>query len=229
MSFRLQQYFLLLCTVFLLQGNAAAQDSVQQNEIPVLRFSATQLIAPLALTGAGAAVAPSFKYNVRDWRNDHFASFHTHADDALALSPIALVYILDWAGVRAKTDFWNRSAILVKAEAMCLVSVYGLKYTTLEWRPDGSDRHSFPSSHTAQAFLAATFISEEYKHRFPWMPYAAYSLASSVGLMRVANNRHYLNDVLIGAGIGILSQKLAYWTHGYRWGKKRKTVYRADF
>jgi membrane-associated phospholipid phosphatase len=56
------------------------------------------------------------------------------------------------------------------------------------------------------------------------MPYAAYGLASTVGMMRMANNRHYISDVLLGAGIGILSMKASYWTHQYKWGKKTKKL-----
>lgn len=214
---------LLLVLVFC-SKMSFAQDSFAAKDTVALRFSVQQLIAPAVLTGTGLLSIHRISYEVRDWRNQHLSGFHTKADDVLAVSPIAVVYALDWLGVPAKTDFWNRSVILAKAELLCLGTVYGLKYSTRELRPDGSDNRSFPSSHTAQAFMAATLLSEEYKDRFPWVPYAAYSLASGVGLMRIANNRHYLSDVLIGAGIGILSQKIAYWTHQYRWNKKRESV-----
>lgn len=182
-----------------------------------LAFSGRQLIAPSLMVALGTLSLHQPSEEVRDWRNRHLANFHTHVDDVLSVSPIALVYLLDAAGVPAKTDFRNRSAILLKSELMCLGSVYGLKHILREQRPDGSDERSFPSSHTAQAFMGATFLTQEYKDRLPWIPYAAYTLASSVGMMRIANNRHYLSDVLIGAGIGILSQKIAYWTHRYHW------------
>ena len=103
-----------------------------------------------------------------------------------------------------------------------LATVFSLKSVTREPRPDGSSNNSFPSGHTAQAFAAATFLNEEYKDRFHWMPYAAYGLASGVGMLRIANNRHYVSDVLMGAGLGILSMKVAYWTHHYHWGKREK-------
>lgn len=67
----------------------------------------------------------------------------------------------------------------------------------------------------------ATMLSEEYRDRYKWMPYAAYGLATGVGLLRLANNKHYLGDVLVGAGLGILAMKLVYWTHHYRWNKHR--------
>ena len=31
------------------------------------------------------------------------------------------------------------------------------------------------------------------------------------GVLRIYNNRHWLNDVLAGAGIGILSARIGYW------------------
>ncbi|MGI9525576.1 MAG: phosphatase PAP2 family protein, partial [Weeksellaceae bacterium] len=33
------------------------------------------------------------------------------------------------------------------------------------------------------------------------------------GLFRIYNDRHWITDVAAGAGIGILSTKIAYWMH----------------
>jgi membrane-associated phospholipid phosphatase len=54
------------------------------------------------------------------------------------------------------------------------------------------------------------------------MPYVSYSIAALVGVLRMANNKHYISDVLVGAGIGYLSMKTAYWTHRYKWNKKER-------
>lgn len=146
----------------------------------------------------------------------------------MQFSPLVFAYGLDAFGIQSKTDVLNRTAILVKGEAMALTTATILKSATHTLRPDGSSYNSFPSGHTTQAFAAATFLNEEYKDRYPWMPYASYTVASSVGLLRVANNRHYISDVLVGAGIGYLSMKVAYWTHRYKWGRahaKMQPVY----
>ena len=193
------------------------QDSIQYNH--PLKFSSKQFIAPALLAASGLALSGQVKYNFVDFRNEKLPNFYTNADDFLAFTPIAFAYGLDVFGVKSRNDFWNRSAILCKAELMMLATVYGLKYSTKELRPDGSDTHSFPSNHTAQAFLAATFLSVEYGQKIKWIPYAAYTVAGSVAAIRMANNRHFIGDVLVGAGIGILSQKVAYWTHQYRWGR----------
>lgn len=146
--------------------------------------------------------------------------FRTQVDDYLQYTPIALSYGLDAFGIESKTNFSDRTAVLLKAELMMTATVYTLKRTVGQMRPDGRANNSFPSGHTAQAFVAATFLSEEYKDRFTWMPYLAYGIASSVGVLRMANNRHYISDVLFGAGLGILSVKVSYWTHQYKWGIK---------
>ena len=78
-------------------------------------------------------------------------------------------------------------------------------------RPDGSDNHSFPSGHTATAFMTATMLNKEYGYKSPWIGVGAYSVATATGLMRMANNKHWLSDVLVGAGIGIMATEFGYW------------------
>lgn len=178
--------------------------------------------AVLAIAGilANGNGQESFKKELAEERDEHLHTFHTGIDNYLQFTPIAIAYGLDAAGIPSATDIRNRTAILLKGEAMMLSAVTLLKFSTHQLRPDATSYNSFPSGHTAQAFAAATFLSEEYKRRLPWMPYAAYGIASGVGALRIANNRHYISDVLLGAGIGILSMKVAYWTHQYKWRKK---------
>lgn len=186
------------------------------------------LYAPAVLAFAGILAngngEESFKKELAEERNEHLQTFHTGIDNYLQFAPIAIAYGLDAAGIPSATDIRNRTAILIKGEAMMLATVTLLKFSTHQLRPDASTYNSLPSGHTAQAFAAATFLSEEYKHRLPWMPYAAYGIASGVGALRIANNRHYISDVLLGAGIGILSMKAAYWTHQYKWRKKKNVA-----
>lgn len=212
---KLLSFLLLFCLLIL---HSRAQDSVKSYNQPQ-HFSKAQLLAPALLGASGLLLSGSPKWQLAQWRNENFSDFHTKADDILAFSPIVIAYGLDAFGLRSRNDFWNRSAILCKGELMMLASVYALKYSTHVPRPDGSDDYSFPSGHTAQAFMAATFLSQEYKQQIVWMPYAAYTLAASVGALRIANNKHYISDVLVGAGLGILAQKVSYWTHRYRWGR----------
>ena len=89
--------------------------------------------------------------------------------------------------------------------------VNGLKYSVWEMRPDRSGRNSFPSGHTATAFMTAAMFSREYGERSVWNSVGAYSVAATIGLMRIFNDKHWLGDVLAGAGIGILSAEMGYW------------------
>ena len=84
-----------------------------------------------------------------------------------------------------------------------------LKYTINETRPDGG-RHSFPSGHTANAFLGAHIAWKEFKDSSPVLAYSGYALALFVAGSRLYNNRHWVADVVAGAGFGILSVELAY-------------------
>jgi len=196
---------------------------------PITRRSfyppASLIIGGLLSTGHSEE---AIRNEVAEERNHLIPRFRTKVDDYLQFSPLIVAFGLDAFGVKSKTDLINRTVILIKGEAMALTTVTLLKSATHTLRPDGSSYNSFPSGHTTQAFAAATFLNEEYKDRYPWIPYASYTVASSVGLLRVANNRHYISDVLVGAGIGFLSMKVAYWTHQYKWGKavrKHQLVY----
>jgi hypothetical protein len=88
--------------------------------------------------------------------------------------------------------------------------VNGVKYSVQRLRPDESAYNSFPSGHTATAFMTATMLHKEYEGRSPWFSIGGYTLATLTGVSRVLNNRHWLTDVLAGAAIGIGSVHLGY-------------------
>lgn len=75
----------------------------------------------------------------------------------------------------------------------------GLKEAFPRTRPDGSDRKSFPSGHTSNAFAAAATLAERQGLK---VGLPAFALAGFVGLARVEGKKHYWSDVAVGAGIG---------------------------
>jgi membrane-associated phospholipid phosphatase len=79
-----------------------------------------------------------------------------------------------------------------------LVTV-GLKEAFPELRPDRSDRKSFPSGHTSQAFAAAATIFNR-EGKSAGIP--ALGVAAFVGLARVQADKHHWYDVVAGAAIG---------------------------
>lgn len=138
-------------------------------------------------------------------------NFHNEIDNYTQYVPLALTIGLHLGGVEGRSDwprFWASAAM---SSAIMAGMVNGIKYTASEMRPDGSTRNSWPSGHTATAFMAATILHKEYgATRSPWISLGAYTLATATGVMRVLNNRHWVSDVLSGAGIGILSVELGY-------------------
>ena len=88
----------------------------------------------------------------------------------------------------------------IKSFATTSVTVFALKNIIKKKRPDNSGYTSFPSGHTAASFQGAAFIQRRYGWKFG-VP--AYILASYTGLSRIYAKRHYFEDVLAGATIGI--------------------------
>ncbi len=135
------------------------------------------------------------------------------ADDYMQYAPMVAVYGLNLCGLRGEHRFWNRTAILAMAYATMGIAVNGMKAAVGEQRPDSPARNSFPSGHTATAFMGAEFLWQEYGRTEPLIGYAGYAVATATGLLRIYNDRHWVNDVVAGAAIGVLSTKLAYWLY----------------
>ena len=199
----------LVWWIVALQAMAQA-DSVMNVKPPVAMYL-KQSAVPVVLIGAGFYM----KLNHTSF-NDHsvqhnvyqqYPDFHTHAEDYLRFAFIPVVYGFDWAGVKAKTDLVNRTVILLKGELIMGLTSYTLKHTTHVIRPNGEDDYSFPSGHTAEAFLGAVFIHRELGHKSILFPIAGYTIAASVGALRILNNEHWTSDVFVGAALGYLCGK----------------------
>ena len=192
----------------------------------ILDFSYQKLYVPAGLMISGIIAdgrgKESLKNEIAEERDEHLFGFENHLDDYAQFLPFAAIYGLEWTGMKPRTDIKNRTAILIKGQILNLGMVYILKKSLKETRPDGT-AYSFPSGHTANVFAGATMLAMEYGENHRWVPYAAYAAAGGVGIMRMANNKHYISDVLFGAGLGILSMKAAYWTHKYRWNQPKST------
>lgn len=140
-------------------------------------------------------------------------------DDYMQYTPMVAVYGLNLCGVKGKHKFKDRTIILAMSYATMGILVNSMKYTFKEKRPDSNARNSFPSGHTATAFMGAEFLYKEFKDISPWIAYSGYAVAATTGYLRIYNNRHYINDVVAGACIGMISTKLAYWVYP-KWFRK---------
>ena len=138
-------------------------------------------------------------------------NFHSEIDNYTQFSGIALTVGLKMAGVEGRSSWPRLFASSLASYAVMATLVNSIKYTASELRPDYSTHNSWPSGHTATAFVGATILHKEYGlTRSPWYSIAGYTVATATGVMRVLNNRHWVSDVLSGAGFGILSTELAY-------------------
>lgn len=181
-------------------------------------------VVPAVLIGYGAYTfnGGGFYTNQQANRDIHkvFPTFRTRADDILIFAPYLELGAVLLSGVESRDDRLNIGLVVLKSELIMLSTTYAVKFLSKETRPDGSDNLSFPSGHTAQAFLAASIVHTEFRHKSQWYGVGAYTIATSVAALRMINNKHWQSDVVAGAGFGILSAHLGYLTHRNRWGRK---------
>ena len=137
--------------------------------------------------------------------------FKTSIDDYTQFFGPAMVVGLKLGGYEGRSDWPRLLASAGMSYAIMAGFVNGIKYSAKEMRPDGSTANSWPSGHTATAFVGATLLHKEYGlTRSPWWSVAGYGVATATGVMRVLNNRHWISDIMSGAGIGIMSTELGY-------------------
>ena len=183
-----------------------------------VQFKGTQLIAPLTLVAVSSFgtwnrrakdVNLSIQSGLERWRGDH----RMHFDDYVQYLPAASYLALGFTGAKSRHNFKERLLVLGTSYIALGIMNNAVKYTVREPRPNNFDeRNSYPSGHTATAFMGAELVRREYGTGYG---IAAYIVACGVGAMRIYNNRHWLNDVMAGAGIGILSAQIGYWMLPY--------------
>jgi len=136
-----------------------------------------------------------------------------HLDDYLEFSPLVAVYGLNLLGKKGVHDVKELTKITGYSIVITGVSVASIKLLTGKERPDESDCTSFPSGHTATAFMCAEILYQEYKNESILYGILGYTAAATTGYLRVYNDKHWFSDVVAGAGFGILSTKLSYLLH----------------
>ena len=189
-----------------------------RRSIPNYSARLTSIIVPTAMItyGAVSLTSGSLRSIDRSTKNEIMEdnpTFRTDIDDYLKYVPAAAVYALNMAGIKGKHNFADRTILLGMSSVIASATTFGVKSVTGRLRPDGSTYNSFPSGHTSIAFMTAQFMWEEYKDVSPWYGVAGYAVATTTGVLRIYNNRHWVSDVIAGAGLGILSTKAAYWMY----------------
>ena len=198
-----------------LWAQGSVEDSLRTADTTT-EFHVKQLILPASLAAVGTfgcfsswgkSVSRDVRDNVAEWRNGHYVRI----DDYIQYLPVVSNLGLSLLGAKAKHGYLERVMLTATAYAAMGIMVNAVKWTVDEQRPDSPALNSFPSGHTATAFMGAELVRMEYKDASPLYGIGAYTVACGVAFLRVYNERHWCGDVLTGAGIGILSTRIAYW------------------
>ena len=88
---------------------------------------------------------------------------------------------------------------LVRAQISAMSWTYALKYAVGRTRPNG-DVRSFPSGHTSATFATATVLQRHYGWK-AGLPF--YALGAFTGASRIADDKHWTSDVIMGAVVGV--------------------------
>lgn len=184
--------------------------TTEEEKIPIIsyKFQPKSLILPASLITVG--VIGTTIDGMNDFhlfsRKDSVKQFTL--DNYMEWGMLGWVFLCDFMG-KEKHNWVDQLCLVALAEGMSGLMVHGLKGLVDEPRPDGTTE-SFPSGHTANAFLGAHIAYKEFKDTSPVLAYSGYALAAFVAGCRVYKNRHWVADVVAGAGFGILSVELSY-------------------
>ena len=198
---------------------APASDSMaSENRFSVKKAAGIALPAAMityGLISLGDNGIRCLDHNIRNDLTRNSAFWYIRADNYMQFAPAVAAFAIKGFGVSSAHNWSDMTAIYLLSNALAGGIVYGTKYGVGRQRPDGSNNLSFPSGHTETAFVAAEFLHQEFKEKSVWISVAGYSAATFVGAARIMNNKHWLSDVVAGAGIGILSTKALYWCYPY--------------
>jgi len=170
-------------------------------------FRLRNQLVPIGLISGGLLIeALNCKQEMQDW----FPGTNTKADDYIQYAPIAILYTSDLFGTKHRNNAFNQTKYLIISEFATSLITRSLKKITHSTRPNG-EPYSFPSGHTSQSFTGATVLYHETKDYCMPLAYSGYLFSTATAVLRVTNNKHWVSDVLAGAGIGILVTNLVYY------------------
>ena len=227
----------LLLPVLLIGQPLRAQVAEQRDSSS---FHARELIVPGVLIGSGMGIHwlahESIDIPVQEaaqrWRaRSGPVPYYNYTFKYIPALPLVMDAGLGLVGVPAEHGFLDRCIEASLATGLVSVVDLMLKGVIDAPRPDGTENDSFPSGHCCIAFVGAELVRMEYG--WGWGA-GAYAVATTVAVLRSYHNRHYLSDLLTGAGMGILSAHVGRWLleptkrlfqiPTYDWGSGRPAV-----
>ncbi len=206
---------LILCTLFTTTEAQNTTDSLQVNTSATTRekMKIKQFLVPGTLIIAGTTISGSqLEKNIKNSMHDGSVNdidFALPIDDLIQYVPTAELYVADALGVKAKNHWFDQTKYLIIANAITAGITQAGKYIINKERPNGAD-HSFPSGHSSFSFTNASVLYFEFRESSPGFASSGYIITSLVAGLRVVNNRHWLSDVMVGSGLGILVSTMVY-------------------
>lgn len=198
----MKPFLILLCLFNFSLSSIAQTDTTNTRKKTWVK----PLILPTSLIIAGTSLhfSTKAKQSITEWA----PLTETQVDDYIQYTPIAIMYGAD-IFYRTKNHPLVQTGNLLLSELTTGLIVHSLKWTINEKRPNGANG-SFPSGHTSQAFVAATVLYHEFKETNKFIAYSGYAFAIPTAILRVTRRKHWVSDILAGAGIGILCTNLVY-------------------
>lgn len=217
----MKNIFSIIICLFYFSAQAQLATNVDTAAITELpkeeRFKWKAAIIPAAGLAYGFATLGATPLKNLDEAGRHeFYLEHPHKririDDYMQFAPGAATLALSLSGVKGRNKTLDQAGIYLVSNVILNSFTQGVKNATAVTRPDGTS-NAFPSGHAAEAFASAEFMRREYGDRSVWYTLGSYTMATSVGLFRMYNNKHWFSDVVAGAGVGVLSTQAAYWLY----------------
>jgi membrane-associated phospholipid phosphatase len=170
--------------------------------------------AALAVTSLGILAIPDLKYQIQEQLNWNASEKVNLYDDELRYVPLGAVALLSVTGLKGKHTLLEEVAIGGIAYVLADFIVYRTKQATQVTRPNPLyGNTSFPSQHASMAFVGATLLHRELGQISPWISIGGYGIATWVAYSRIARNRHFLPDVLMGSAVGMMATNATYWAY----------------
>ncbi len=222
---RVRLTILLLGSLLAVQSVQAQQPKIDSATIarankPILRTG--EVLAVLATTGLAFAFDQQLRNTIHD-PTDRFGRTASDIGNALGngvyVYPTLLVASVAGKAVGSQKLYGVssralKSTLLAGAGAIVLKTIVGRERpgtdNAFKFHPfNVKDKtNSFPSGHTVVSFALATSFAREIKGT--WDDLFFYSLATLTAYARMHDDRHWMSDVVFGAGMGILSARFVH-------------------
>ena len=204
----------------LLTARGGSAQSVADSASRPLRWTTVAIVSGVVATTA-FSLDVSVARNIHDHPSDGRRATADKLERVGTITVIGpTVGALALVGVLAHRKHLSDLALnTTEAVLMAGAATQGIKLVTGRARPrddadlGGNDfapfsgKDAFPSGHTAAAFAFATSLGDVIDR--PWARVSLYALATGTAWARVAQEAHWVSDVVAGAAVGIASAKFA--------------------